>query len=169
MGKSRMDKLLDTKFHDPYMDKTIYKDPTICPVCKLVYHDKTWHRDAVLYKKYKDHPATHFKECPACRKVKDNFPLGIVILEGNFIKNNQNAKQEILNLIRHEAEKEELSNPLARIMKIEEKEGFIEIRTTTEGLASKIGKAVHKAYHGELNFTFSDDQKLLRIYWRRES
>jgi len=169
MSKGRMHKLLDTKLQDPYMDKHMYKDPTICPTCKLVYHDKTWHRDPELYKKYKNNPATNFKECPACRKIKDNFPLGIVILEGEFIKNNKNARQEILNLIRHEVEKEELSNPLARIMKIEEKEAYIEIWTTTEGLASKIGKSVNKAYHGELNFTFSDDQKFLRIYWRRDS
>ncbi len=162
----RIDKLYDMKLHDPYMDKSQYKDPTICPSCKLIYHNKRWFWDEKYYEELmKEKDKVSFKKCPACRKIEDHYPLGIVELEGEYVKKN---KGEILNLIKNEAEYEKKRNPLARIMNIKETEDGLVIETTTETLAKKIGKAVHKAHQGELDLSFSDTQKLLRVYWSRE-
>ncbi len=165
--KDRLDKRLDYKINDPYLDKTQYKDPTVCPTCGLVYHDKTWKRDDALRKQLEKDGKVEYKECPACRKIRDNYPMGIIYLSGEYIKDASHRK-EILNLVKHETEKEENSNPLSRIMSIEDSDGKnILIKTTTEGLAARIGKAVQRAHKGNLELKFSDDHKLLRVVWER--
>ncbi len=167
MNKDRLDRRLDVKLHDPYMDRGIYKDPTVCSTCGLVYHNKTWKKDDVLKKSILEKGEVNFKDCPACRKIKDNFPLGVVDLTGFYLRD-ESHRTEIINLIKHESEKEENSNPLARIIEINSNNSEITIKTTTEGLASRLGKAVQKAHKGELDFKFSDGQKFLRIVWRRD-
>ncbi|MDI6850943.1 MAG: BCAM0308 family protein [bacterium] len=164
---NRKDKILDVKIQDPYMDKNIYKDPTICPTCGLVYHNKTWKRDDELAKKMKSTKEVEYKDCPACRKVKDNYPLGVFIIKGEVV-NDERRIAEIQNLIKHEVEKESVSNPLARVMKIEKFDDRFEISTTTEGLAVRIGKAVNKAYQGEIEFIFSESDKFLRVIWHKD-
>ncbi len=165
--RDRLDKRLDYKINDPYLDRSQYKDPTICPTCGLVYHGKTWKKDENLKKQLQKDGKVDYKECPACRKIKDNYPLGIIYLSGDYVKD-EFHRNEILNLVRHEAEKEENSNPLSRIMSIEDdKNGYLVIKTTTEGLAARIGKAIQRAHKGNLELKFSDDQKLLRVIWER--
>jgi NMD protein affecting ribosome stability and mRNA decay len=162
----RLNELYDVKLHDPYMDRSIYKDPTVCPDCKLIYHNKRWVRNEELLEKFlKDKKSIDYKKCPACRKTQDDYPLGILRLSGSYIKS---KRIEILNLIRNEAEFEEKRNPLARIMKIEEEDNGLLIKTTTESLARRLGRAVNKAHHGEISYIFSDTQKFLRVEWRKD-
>jgi len=163
----RKNKMLDVKIHDPYMNKNIYKDPTICPTCGLVYHNKMWRRDEELSKQLRSVKGVEYKDCPACRKIKDNYPLGVLIIKGEII-NDEKRLTEVQNLIKHEVEKESVSNPLARIMRIDRFDDRIEISTTTESLATRIGKAVNKAYQGELEFVFSENEKFLRVIWYKD-
>ncbi len=163
----RMDRRLDYKIHDPYLDKTQYKDPTICPTCGLVYHGKTWKKDDNLKKQLEKEGKADYKDCPACKKIKDNYPLGIIYLSGEYIKDDFH-KNEILNLVKHEAQKEENSNPLSKIMSVEnDRNETLVIKTTTEGLAARIGKAIQRAHKGSLELKFSNDHKFLRVIWER--
>lgn len=161
----RKDRLLDVRIQDPYLDRNIYKDPSICPSCDLVFHNKTWHRDRKMLEKFRKD--AEYKECPACRKIKDNYPLGLLILRGGILEDDKKLN-EILNLIKHEAERELNSNPLARVMKVERREDHVEISTTTEGLATRLGKALSKAHQGELEFIFSESDKFLRVIWTKD-
>ena len=43
----------------------------------------------------------------------------------------------------------------------------IEITTTNEKLAQRIGKALHKAYSGDVAYKWSDP-KIARVNWHRE-
>ncbi len=172
MSNRRRDEMYDVKLKDPYMDRNIYSDPTICPTCKLIYHNKRWFWDEKLYnelmaERAKNKDAVTLKECPACRKIKDHYPLGIVYfgLDGLRDDEVENLKRRIAN----EAEYETKRNPLARIMREYEEDGYYVVETTTETLAKKIAKAVQKTFHGSLDFAFSDGQKFLRIEWTRNS
>ncbi|MEO0198502.1 MAG: BCAM0308 family protein [candidate division WOR-3 bacterium] len=163
----KKDKMLDEKIHDPYMVKGMYSDPTICPTCGLVFHNKTWKKDPKLLEKVKKEKDVEYKDCPACRKIKDNYPLGLLIIQGEVL-NNPEKVREVMSLVKHEEEKEQVSNPLARVMKIENLEDRIEISTTTEGLATRLGKALNKAHQGNLEFIFSDNDKFLRVIWKKD-
>ncbi len=164
----RMNEMYDVKLKDPYMDRNIYKDPTICPTCKLIYHNKRWFWDEKLYNELMEKKnEVNFKECPACRKIRDHYPLGIVYFDVSGLRPDEyeNLKRRIAN----EAEYEKDRNPLARIMREYEEDGYYVVETTTETLAKKIAKAVQKTFHGNTQFNFSDGQKFLRIEWSRES
>lgn len=161
----RLDSMYDVKLHDPYMDKSIYPDPTVCPECGLIYHNKRWTRDGNLLESLKAKgKEIHKKQCPACRKIKDRYPLGILELRGSLV-NDPEKKELILNTIRNESNFEERRNPLARIMEVKEENNAIYIFTTTESLARRLGRVVNKAFKGELTLMFSEDNKFIRVLW----
>ena len=41
------------------------------------------------------------------------------------------------------------------------------VETTTERLAQRLGKAVYRAYKGNLDFRWSHMNKFVRVYWSR--
>ena len=104
--------------------------------------------------------------CPACGKVLDRVPGGVLKITGSFIWDH---KEEILNLVRNEGSKALSVNPLERIMSLQSDDGEIEITTTNEKLAERIGRALHKAYRGTVEYTWSADTRLARVMWHRNS
>jgi 3-dehydroquinate dehydratase len=79
-----------------------------------------------------------------------------------------NHREEILNLVRNETKKADSINPLERIITMESDEEGMEITTTNEKLAQRIGRAIHKAYSGDLEYKWSEDNRLVRVNWHRD-
>ncbi|MEK6546191.1 MAG: BCAM0308 family protein [Nitrospinota bacterium] len=152
------------KVNDPYIPKGSKHEMSICKGCHAIYKGKKWFIDEELYKTNIKRKTASVVTCPACLKIKDNFPSGVVTLEGGFLKNHED---EILNLVRNEGDRSLRDNPLERIMSINKNKGRIEILTTNEKLAQKIGKSVFKAYSGELEYKWSEDDKFVRVNWNR--
>jgi NMD protein affecting ribosome stability and mRNA decay len=160
---STLKKSIDT-CKDPYLPKGGSEDMALCKKCHSIYHNKRWSIDEKLYREKVNLPSTSFVTCPACQKIKDNFPGGLVTLTGAFL---QEHKDEIINLIKNEEERARGFNPLERIMKISNGSGKVEISTTNEKLAQRIGKKIKKAFSGEVEYKWSQDTKLLRVTWNR--
>jgi len=157
----------DSVLNDPYLINADYNDPNICSECGAVYHNKHWEFSDEFSHNLKLRGNYADKKCPACRKIEDNYPMGLVFISGNFILGH---KQSILNTIKAEEKRAMQKNPLERIMTIEkEAEDKYLVKTTTDALAHRIGKILHRSFKGELNYKFSDDQKLLRASWSREN
>jgi NMD protein affecting ribosome stability and mRNA decay len=156
---------VESHLEDPYLLRAGYKEPTICPVCGLIYHDKRWIDDSEISKKYSEDVKVSRQKCPACRKIEDHYPMGLVSLSGAFLEEH---KEDILNLVRNEEKRGQNKNPLERIMNIEEVPDGLEIETTTESLALRIGRIMNRAYSGEIHYKFSDGEKLVRILWHRD-
>jgi NMD protein affecting ribosome stability and mRNA decay len=104
--------------------------------------------------------------CPACRKISDNYEGGIVNLEGEFLENH---KDEILNIIRNVKEVEMKARPLEKIIGIVDNGSMVEIKTTYEHLARRLGEAIHKAYKGSLQIQYLVNEKYTRVYWSRDA
>lgn len=166
MPQRRLNELFDVKLHDPYMKPESYDDPTICPECHLVFHNKRWQWNEELYKRFKKEGTADEKLCPACRKIRDRYYMGEVVLEGSFL---QQKKDEILRILRNVEEQEKSRRPLSRIMWIEDNGDALRVYTTSEHLAVTLGRAVHRAYQGEISMDFADGQKFARVLWRREA
>jgi hypothetical protein len=49
----------------------------------------------------------------------------------------------------------------------EEGKDRLVVETTTEKLAQHLGRAVYRAYKGELDFRWSEMNKFVRVYWSR--
>jgi len=157
----------DAVLKDPYLREVDYKDPNICPSCKAVYHNKRWQFSNNLEHEIRLKGNYEEKMCPACRKIKDNYPMGLVFISGNFIDQH---KDEILSTVKSEEKRAIDKNPLERIMDIEkENENHYKIKTTTDTLAQRIGKTLHNSYKGEIEYKFSEGQKILQVFWSRKN
>ena len=104
--------------------------------------------------------------CPACRRINDNFPAGVVTLRGDSAREH---KEEMIHLARHQEEAEKNEHPLNRIISIEEDAHGVVINTTDIHLPRRIGEAVHRAFHGEIEDIFEKDGYFVRVNWTREA
>ncbi len=149
---------------DSYLPRGASQKISICDGCHSVYKNKRWYAAAEM-------PAgtlgseTMNTVCPACLKIRDNFPGGIVTLKGDYVLAH---KQDLLNLVRNEEARARGFNPLERVMSIKENgHGSIIISTTNEKLAQRLGRAIKKAFQGEVAYHWSHDNKLARVDWER--
>ncbi len=157
-----------TRDTDPYLPKKSSPSVSVCPECRAICRNKRWYLDeeefALLTRK-KGGEAPR-RRCPACRKISDGFVGGVVTLRGSFVREH---REEIRNLVRNEERRAMGFNPLARIVNFtEDEDGFV-VSTTAEKLAQRIGRELHKACRGSLEYKWSEDAKLLRVHWVREA
>jgi NMD protein affecting ribosome stability and mRNA decay len=142
---------------DPYGTHAKLPDPTTCPTCGAIYRSGRW--------TWGSPPAdAHRTTCPACRRTADDYPAGIVTLQGDFLREH---RDEILSLARHVEEREKKEHALKRIMAVREEGPALVVTTTDAHLARGIGEAVHNAYRGELDYRFSEAENVMRVRWER--
>lgn len=153
----RRDRLIKEKQHDTYGEAKKWSEPTACPKCNAVYIEGrwTWYEPPVKANKV---------VCPACQRIADNYPAGYLELKGGFVKQHQ---EEILNLIRNEEKLEKGEHPLERIMNITEEDENTLITSTGIHITHRIGKAITRAYQGDLTFAYGDGEKTIRMVWER--
>jgi len=150
---------------DPYMPRGGSQKTAVCEGCHAVYHNKRWSADPKLYDTVMQGPAVATLVCPACLKIRDNFPGGLVTLRGDYVLSH---RQDLMSLIRNEEERARGFNPLERIMSVRENgHGSLVIATTNEKLAQRLGRALKKAFHGAVAYQWSHDNKLVRVDWER--
>lgn len=157
-----------TRETDPYIPVRTAPSVAICPRCHGICRNKRWTIDEGEFARLarrRDRGVVQ-RRCPACRKIADGFPGGVVRLKGAFVREH---RREIRNLIRNEEKRAMGINPLSRIIRLTEDEEGFEVSTTGEKLAQRIGREVHKACRGgTLVYKWSEDSKLLRVVWERE-
>lgn len=153
----RREQLLQEFVHDTYKLPRKLAEPARCPDCGAVYREGRW--------SWKD-VAGPVREtsCPACQRMRDNFPAGFVSVSGEFFAQH---RDEILALARNCEETEKRGHPLERIMKVSDDSGGVLITTTGVHLARRIGDALEDAYKGTLEFHYNREQHLLRVAWSR--
>jgi hypothetical protein len=127
--------------------------------CGAVFRNKRWSGESGLAPK-----GGKGLVCPACRRIADRNPAGIVSLKGSFLADHLT---EIDNLIRNTAKAAGLKNPLGRIMDISKEKNAIVITTTDVKLAQKIGREIFKSHGGDLHFQWKGEDDLVRVNWSR--
>jgi hypothetical protein len=149
---------------DPYQPEE-GQEASLCTTCQAIYQNKRWFFDEKLAVKLAGTNKVKEVTCPTCRKIKDRYSEGILTLSGDFCKEH---KDEIVNLLKKEAERVGRRSVADRIITMtEEAKDRLVVETTTEKLAQHLGRAVYKAYKGELNFKWGEMDKLVRVYWSR--
>lgn len=151
--------------HDAYLNKVRPKDKSYCKKCGAIYQSKHWSFDEDRLQEMKATGKNGVTVCPACQKIADRFASGIVTLKGIFLKNH---REEILNLIRNEETRAMGLNPLERIIEILPRPEGLEVTTTHEKLAQRIGKSLYRAFHGKVAYQWSRGDKMARVSWMRE-
>lgn len=157
LGGERRNRLIREREHDTYKVRSKLPDPSACPQCGAMYRNGRWTWDVPP-------PDAHAALCPACHRIRDDHPGGVLFLDGDFLRRHH---EEILGLARNVAERERGEHPLKRIMRVEGGEAGIAVATTDSDLARAIGEAVHHAYQGELTYRYTGEEDFLRVHWTR--
>lgn len=153
----RKDYRLPELDHDPYHSKRKIREPTVCPKCGALFHKGRWSRAVA--------PAhAHTAMCPACHRIQDKVPAGLLTLRGEFFLQH---KDEILHLIRNTEEKEKAEHPLKRIMDIQDQGDETVISFTDAHLTRGTGQAIQHAYKGELELHYAREEVMVRATWSR--
>jgi hypothetical protein len=151
------DRIFDDKRHDPYQTAQKYAEPTSCSDCGAVFHRGRWHWASAP-------EGAHKALCPACRRIRDKLPAGLVTLEGAFLTAH---RDELIGVMRNVAAHEREEHPLHRIIDIDEKPERVEVTTTDIHLPQRIGEALESAYRGDLELFYGHDEYMVRVHWRR--
>ncbi|HLZ33556.1 MAG TPA: BCAM0308 family protein [Nitrospira sp.] len=158
LPQNKKDRSVRPRKHDQYKAKGKLQEPSVCRECKAVYHKGRWTWDPVP-------PNSQDIVCPACHRMQDGAPSGVLLLTGEFVASH---REEVLGLARNEEARVKAEHPLARIIKIEDQakspEGVI-ITTTDPHLARRIGEALHHAHHGTFTCRYEENEDLLRANW----
>jgi len=150
-GRAQRDPVLD-----PYQARQKLLEPTACRQCGAVYHQGRW--------QWGPRPAdAHEDLCPACQRINDGLPAGIVTLHGAVTPQ---RKDEMIGLARNQEKAEKGEHPLNRIISIEEKDESLMISTTDIHLPRRIGEALRRAFHGTLDMHFDEAGYFVRVDWR---
>jgi ferredoxin len=162
-------------YDDPYQLGGALAEGTICTRCGAVFHGSRWTLNEELRRKLEKerareqarqaHRMNHSTLCSGCRKAQDRCPNGVVTLRGDYLAQH---RDEIMALVRNEEKKAVGINPIERIIQVLEQAGEVVIETTNEKLAQRLGRAVHRACHGDVQYKWSEDNKLVRVEWRRD-
>ncbi len=156
----RKDRLVQQKRHDVYRNGRKPPEPTICPDCGAVFSGGRWAwvDEAV--------DAVNETKCPACQRIADNLPAGIVEVLGTFFDEH---REEVIGLIRNTESLEKGEHPLERIITIKDRDHGLEITTTGVHVARRIGDALSRSYQGNLEFTYGDAEKTIQVSWVRNN
>jgi NMD protein affecting ribosome stability and mRNA decay len=149
---------------DPYFPEGGMKEVALCQGCHALYHHKRWYLDPEAFAAASAEEDPHWVSCPACQKIADHYPEGILTLKGEFIWDHE---EEIRNILKNEENKAMTKNPLARIMRIDREGDDLVIETTAQKLAEHLGRALHRAHQGELKVSWSREHEVCRVDWER--
>ncbi len=154
---ARRDRTVQEYQHDTYKLRGKLKGPTVCPQCDAVFHKGRWTWG----------PAPSEADqaiCPACHRIHDKYPKGLVTVSGSFKDEN---REQVMGVIHNAEATEKEEHPLSRIMNIEQRPEGLVISTTDTHLPRRIGEALHHAYHGSLAFHYDQDEDFIRVTWSR--
>lgn len=136
-----------------------------CKKCGVIYRQKRWLMDPVQLEQVKADPAAGTILCPACQRMRDNVPGGIVTFSGGYLRAHED---EILELIKNIEQKSRTKNPLGRIMEIRQEGDVLTVSTTEEKLAQKLGRDIFRSHKGDLHFAWSEGESFARVDWKRD-
>jgi hypothetical protein len=149
---------------DPY-ELVEGQEAAACTQCHALYQGKRWFFDNQMYDRLAGTDQGREVLCPACHKIKDRYAEGILTLSGEFFARHQ---EEIVKLLTKEAERVSKRSVMDRVIRMGSEEGGkLVVETTTDKLAQHLGRAVYKAYKGDLHFRWGEVDRFVRVYWSR--
>lgn len=147
---------------DTTKEKKAQKGHLICSQCRAEYHEKHWYsEDSSL----KAPPEQKSKEtmCPGCYRVEKRIWHGEITAEGLDELGSVDEVKSLIKRVEHECW---LDNPTSRISATIYTVGKLEIKTTTEWLAKRIGKELQAAFKGQLEIKESGDKEMVWVHWQ---
>lgn len=149
-------RVFDAKQHDPYQAAGKYKEPTVCPDCRAIFHAGHW--------QWGNAPdGAHQTRCPACRRIHEKLPAGWLTLGGAHFNAH---RADVLAHLHKVAAREREEHPLNRVMAIEEGPDEVVVTTTDVHTPQRIAEALERQHHGDFDVHYGHDEYSVRVHWR---
>lgn len=155
----RVDAIVSEAGEDPYRLIRSYPEPTACSSCGSIYREGRW-----TWGSKADAAGANMVVCPACRRIKDEYFAGELIVSGAFVASH---RDDVVATLRAEAEEETREHPLHRIGRMEELSDRVLVWTTDVHLARRLGEALNSSYKGSLKFDYPKGDETIRVEWER--
>jgi NMD protein affecting ribosome stability and mRNA decay len=148
---------------DSYLFRRAPKGMLSCQGCGAVYAHGRWALEPAdeIRRAVAIGAGVRAASCPACRKIREHYFQGIVEISGIAA----GERAEILRLLKNEEIRAREKNPLERICAIVNSPGGLTVETTTEKLAQRLGRSLHKARGGRVIYKWSHRNKFARVLW----
>ena len=143
---------------DPFGTSERPPEPAACPRCGAVVREGRWVWGSAAH-------GAAAVECPACRRIAQDLPDGVVTVSGGFVTEHET---ELRGLVHHVEENEKRNHALARIFGIDAEGTGLVVKTTERRLAESIGRAIERASGGTLEHVEGDKSSPLRVHWQRD-
>lgn len=127
---------------------------THCPDCGLVVLNGRWTRPEGA-----DTPTGTKHICPACARVRDRYPAGVIDITGDL----GDLGLELENLLKNVETVEREEHPLERLIELEVTESGLHASTTGGHLARRIGSALERQMHGRIKVRYGEENNLVRV------
>ena len=136
-------------------------DFLVCPSCSAVYDDKRWKASFVHVRDAKETKRIAFGLCPACAMIRDGKYEGQILATGISLR----RIEEALARIRNVGARARIRDPMDRIIAVRRSGKRIEVTTTENQLALRIGRALKQLLGGKLRIQWSHEEDVVRINW----
>lgn len=146
-----------SKRHDPYHAQAKSSDARVCKQCGVTAYGGKW--------SWKGPPLADVHEClcPACQRIRDDYPAGRIELHGV----SAGERTEIENLIRNVEAAEKAEHPLERLMAIRDEGQMVLVTTTGVHLGRAIAGALGRRFHGCVSIDYPAGEDRIRVQLNR--
>lgn len=130
---------------------------TACHACGALFARKTWRHDHPVREGLYDHVI--WRLCPACRQATRGEGYGKVVIHGEI------DEDAIRRRIANVAARARLTQPQRRVVDIDWRGGALEVVTSSQKLAHRVARELHKAFGGRSTYAWDDRDGSLRAVW----
>jgi len=132
-------------------------EPVLCERCGAVFAKRLWRRSAASRPPAASLAGIEWRTCPACEQVANEEWMGRLVVRGRLAPEQEAA---IGRRLRNVAARAEFTQPQRRIVSMERSGNALEILTTSQKLAHRLGHELEKAFGGRSRYAWSDDGSL---------
>ena len=133
----------------------------VCPSCGAVYDDKHWKASFAHVRSTKATKRVAFSHCPACAMIRDGKYEGQIIARDIPLK----RMPDVLARIHHMSVLARERDPMDRVITVRRQGNRLEVTTTENQLAVRIGKALRGIVGGQLLIRWSRGEDVVRCTW----
>lgn len=159
----KLSKRFSSSFPKPKKEESEFgkrkKGILICSNCGALYFKGHWKHASEVDNVNNLKVFNHIL-CPACDMIKNHKFEGEVLIENI----RPEIKKELINSIKNVGKIAYQRDPEDRIISIKNKDNLLEILTTENQLAVRIGKKLKKTFNGDLKITHSKKESTSRAY-----
>lgn len=132
-------------------------EPVLCERCGAVFAKRLWRKSAASRPSAAALGSIEWRTCPACEQVANEEWMGRLVVRGRLAPEQDDA---IGKRLRNVAARAEFTQPQRRIVSMERSGEMLEVLTTSQKLAHRLGHELAKAFGGKVAYKWADDGSL---------